>query len=372
MSVSRLKEIFKTGRESAKFNNGFQSKFYSEEPTFLSYTVFFEFSSPFLNSVSSNGESAERYFRRLGDDFRADKVKEFRERLLDLMQNTPYLIKSITGLDGILNYQREEIYLERIIDFNTYETLDLRIASLANLYTDIVWDWKNHRRVIPKNLEYIDFHIIINDIRSLVKYVKSESGEELQHLNPYLPTIAYTFRKSKFYFGNSSSFLSNLSNESPEMATNKFQIACGKFTTENTKISVNDVIKSKTISSVANKDVMNEETHGNFLQNSIKLAKETALQKTNETAHDIAQRSIDTIKNKFSQLNTKNVLFRSEVPIGIDLLTGKQKLNDLIPDFTGNVVDSIFGKPTLPNTQIDNDTLINNIIYSSNKLIGGK
>ena len=94
--------------------------------------------------------------------------------------------------------------------------------------------------------------------------------------------------------------------------------------------------------------------------------------KANETAHDIAQRSIDTIKNKFLQSNTENVLFRGEKPSGIDLLTGKQKLKDLMPDFSGNVTKEIFGKPTLPNTQIDNDTLINNIIYSSNKLIGGK
>jgi hypothetical protein len=363
--------------------NGFNSKYFSEEPTFLSYSLFFDFSSPFFNKPDSVGESAERYFRRLKDTSRADMVVEFRSRLLHLIETTPYMLKDIAGMDNLLEYDRKEIYLERSLKINCYESLDLRIDNLAYLYTSIVWDWDKMKKTLPDNLEWVDFGIIITDFRDLVKYV----GDEKKSIKPHLNARSYYFRNSKFNFRNSG--FSSLNRTTLDMSSNSFAITCGKF--ENRSYIVNNYVTAGEVEPIGNsleklkvsnispmtvgkpqQAYIKDKASGlsaSQVSTKLKAEGERILKSGIDTATSLAkqeingaiQRAIDIAKQEASMLANRNVLFGVNDESFTDLFnyglnltkngnlgkSAKARVNNATDHYTGVVIENVLNKPKI-------------------------
>jgi len=366
MATNKIRQEFLEQKNNVTFGNrGFNTKFFSESPTYQSYSIFFDFNSPLLNPANSSGESAERYFSRLGDNDRANKVVEFREILLNLMEKTPYLIKELNGLSNVLDYKREEIYLERELEIKTYETLDLRISSLAQLYIAFSWDWEQHRKIIPDNLEWFNMHLIINEIRSLVKFVSAGESGRLDNMNPFIPSRVYTFNKNKFYFGNSESFLGDMKSTDATMAENSLKIYCGKFSMKKSTTNVGETPSSSNSNLL---DFSRPTTNiGNKSKSLIDKAKEKLENFASDSAEQLAQRGIDIIKKKAFQELNYNVLYRSETPNALELLSGRQKPKDLVRDFTGNVTEGILSKNVLKLDEDSTENIVNAIINNNNR-----
>lgn len=251
MQIDLYREKFMSIPDKPEFNNGFRSKYFAEDPTMMVFSLFFEFDSPLLNPATNIGESAERFFKSLGDVERMKKVIEFRDRLLHLIDQTPYLIRSIDGLSGLYDYTVSEIYQSREISIKTYETLDLRIAKLAELYTDIVWDFENQKRILPDNLEWINYYIISNDIRDLALFIDGDEGKTMNNVTAYLDSFVFAFKKGKFSFAKSNNMLGSISNEDPTVGENSFRLIGGKFSKKKNRITLTNDQKNSNINKIS-------------------------------------------------------------------------------------------------------------------------
>ena len=361
--VDRIREDFRAKPAKAGFDvkNGFSTKFFSENPTFLSYKIVFDFSSPLFQFKYAVGESAERFFERRSDEYRRDLVIEFRERMQDLMHNTPYLIKGVSGLNNMLDFNGNKTYQERDVIIDTYETLDMRLSQLAHIYTNIVWDFKHQVRVLPANLCWVTFCVVVHDIRSLVKYVKNDFGDDtLIGMNKYLPSHVYTFTDSQFNFGSSNPFVNSMSGTDVTMSENTFKMSCGKFDMTYNQVALYDLIKTTTILHHAVVKELPEETHPSlFTKSKDKLIAKLKDKAVDTIVNEITKAEMavmDTIKAlKFAHVNG-NVLFGAAKPNALKLITGEQKPRDLIRfnltgDYTREIEDIILHKPVLGDPQ---------------------
>lgn len=104
----------------------------------------------------------------LGDNFRADLMKKFLFLLSDLNEKFPYYIKSIEGLDKILEVSAKRgsrIKKDTTITFKCLEGLDQRISTLKTLYKKIAWDDEYQRWILPDIMRYFRMDIYISEFR---------------------------------------------------------------------------------------------------------------------------------------------------------------------------------------------------------------
>lgn len=350
MQIDLYREKFMSVPSKHVFQNGFQTKYYAEDPLFNVFSLFFEFDSPFLNPADGKGESAERYFRSMGDDKRMKKVSEFRERLLHLVDQTPYLMKSINGLSDLYDYNNKAIYIDREIKVDTYETVDFRIAKLAELYTDIVWDFDHQKRILPTNLEWINYHIISNDIRQLVTFIESNDGTSSDNITAFMDSFVLSFKNARLSFTKSNSFLSNISNEEPVITNNSFMMVGGKFSKKKNRITLTNEEKSSNVTKITGERSTkpNNEIEKISLK---KILKKVAVDYLRQEASQLANEFIlSPLKSSLFDLLAENSFYPTLAPDLSKLITGKQSIGDVIPDFGSSdtrIRDRILNKDKL-------------------------
>lgn len=118
----------------------------------------------------ANGDySTYKYLRdNLGDVTRADLLKNLIKGFADLTWKCPYYIKSIEGLDEILNVDPKRgsrIKSDAVITLKFEEGLDQRITMLKNLYKKIAWDDVYQRWILPDMMRFFKMNIYISEFR---------------------------------------------------------------------------------------------------------------------------------------------------------------------------------------------------------------
>jgi hypothetical protein len=154
-----------------------------DEPTFLTFALDFRFedtptmaahdelnlyNSPLL---SSGKHSAIQFLINRGYQAQANGLKLFSDMLRHLTFNAPWYFQSITGLEEMYQkatdvsqgYKTKKIELE----VETLEAVDLRMAELAGLYRNSVFDLKYRRERVPDNLRWFSVDIYIAEFRNL-------------------------------------------------------------------------------------------------------------------------------------------------------------------------------------------------------------
>jgi hypothetical protein len=325
MQIDLYREKFMAIPEKPEFNNGFRSKYFAEDPTMMVFSLFFEFDSPLLNPASGVGESAERFFRNLGDTERMKKVVEFRNRILHLIDQTPYLIRSIDGLSDLYDYTTNEIYTVRELNIKTYETLDLRIAKLAELYTDIVWDFENQKRILPDNLEWLNYHVITNDVRDLAMFIDGGDGRTMTNVTAYLDSFVFSFKHGKFNFGKSNNMLGSISNEDPSVGDNSFRLIGGKFSKKKNRVLLTNEEKNKNITKISGRRTTEKTSKIESISifgkkfdklvgsGNAKLIEDYARIKV---AQEVNEEILDPAKSSLFNLLNRNSLFGNDVAFG--------------------------------------------------------
>lgn len=218
------------------------------------------FGQPQYNYVTAGPEgyvgyySAPSFLNQREFDFpygpkRGDMLLQFRAMFSDMLSNYPWFIQSIGGLDKLAQVARPGYQPSadstgfspqrtqgKVLEFNTLESLNLRISALADLYNQATFDYDNMRELLPRNLRKFTMWIFVSEIRNFFQTSRligsSASLTALDNLSNLLAsgnnpgtslgvssTVAQN--QSQTYFNSSTSpgsafnsFVSNIVNQS--------------------------------------------------------------------------------------------------------------------------------------------------------------
>ena len=106
--------------------------------------------------------NAVNYLYNRNEDTRAEYLKAFITGILDIQKNYPYIFKSISGINTLLDHSAtrgSRLSKEAKLTLTCYEGLDLKIKTLLNYYRKAAWDDVWQRWMLPDI--YRSFKMII-------------------------------------------------------------------------------------------------------------------------------------------------------------------------------------------------------------------
>ena len=130
-------------------------------------------------SATSYLREREAGFQRGGK--RSDMLIQFKNSLSDLLNNSPWFLQTISGLDQLPLVSRKGFAVEdgaefnsqrtagKALEFTTLESLNLRMTALADLYNQATFDYDNMRELVPRNLRKFTMYIFVSEIRNFFK-----------------------------------------------------------------------------------------------------------------------------------------------------------------------------------------------------------
>ncbi len=164
-------------RETSYINNDFFGNNPFGQPQY-SYRSQPNGNVSFYSAISYLRER-EAQFPRGGK--RSDMLIQFKNTFSDLLNNSPWFIQSISGLDQLALVSRKGFAVEansefspqrtqtKALEFTTLESLNLRMTALADLYNQATFDYDNMRELVPRNLRKFTMYIFVSEIRNFFK-----------------------------------------------------------------------------------------------------------------------------------------------------------------------------------------------------------
>lgn len=104
----------------------------------------------------------------VNESYRASLLEDFINLLFELNFNFPYYIKSIDGINDLLDVDVKRgtrIKKDAVLTIKCYEGLDQRITTLKKLYKKIAWDDEYQRWILPDMMRYFKMDIYISEFR---------------------------------------------------------------------------------------------------------------------------------------------------------------------------------------------------------------
>jgi len=151
------------------------NKFLSmQDPTVLGFKLLFNFDqgdSGLLwgtgnTDVDAPPNTALNYLLSIGDYQRAAYLKQFLYILHGVNNQTPWFWQSIGGLKDLWKQDyNKPLLVDKKIEIECLESIDLRITALMDLYRKACFDWKYRREIVPKNLRQFQMSIYVYEIR---------------------------------------------------------------------------------------------------------------------------------------------------------------------------------------------------------------
>jgi hypothetical protein len=173
---------------SAQPNGGSVVNKVLDDPTYLGFSIFFDFVNSPLLFISDNnslaGDYAYKYLSNVSPQ-RAQLLKIFVNSLQYLQNNKPYIFQTIEGLDRCWNIATDlkDPYMggdEAKIGIGCLESLDMRITALMDLYRKLAYDVNGRREILPANLRKFKCTIVVQEIRrfkTLTDIVRSQQSD---------------------------------------------------------------------------------------------------------------------------------------------------------------------------------------------------
>ena len=173
-----------------------EQKLRYNDPTFVSFRILFDFEPIISNDEVVQGlllpeerdESAISYLRRMGEKERGEALKEF-VWLLDRISNDfPWFFKSVSNLDSLWKWGHPKAdgtveTTPASISVSCYETVDLRITALADLYRKSTWDRRYFRNMLTVDKRRFNMTVIFGEARKLRTFVDPSNTEWLDHVS---------------------------------------------------------------------------------------------------------------------------------------------------------------------------------------------
>lgn len=316
-----------------------------EDPTYLGFTIRFKKneSSILLNDNldtypttllwdPSDVNSAYQYLLRSNQPRRAEQIKLFRENLFKIEDHFPWFYQKITGLGEIFKIDPKENYRgkEKKITIELFESLDLRVSYIFDLYKKSVWDAKYMRWMLPENIRQFSMDIYIAEIRDFQKL--DENTFQLKSFDEFTPVLKLSLEKCEFQSLQDGLPITDLSNSNSDTSfSQSVTISVGKIQEVNTfslyKLVLDDFENSQVLHTIesasdlikATKDKQefvkpldiktNEKTKKeNLLQEFEKIAKKNVKKLFLGNAFDQSkvEKTTKTLLSKFSLDDIKN------------------------------------------------------------------
>ena len=221
------------------FRRGFYDTPGTEEPTFLTFSIDFNYysildsnlgimSSPLFDVNTKNG--AYQYLIARGYNYQADSLLRFLNKIRDISENHPWFFQSISGLDTLWSAYTDMTKpfkgKDKTINIDTLESLDLSITYLADMYRRAMYDSKYMREIVPENLRRFQVDIYIAEFRNLKM---DDTDSDYSFFEKYKTHVHYKCSMCEFDFSKSLPIKDNLTVFKPEMASNKFSIKPIRF-----------------------------------------------------------------------------------------------------------------------------------------------
>jgi hypothetical protein len=114
-------------------------------------------------------DSAQAFLRRRNEHYRAKMMKEFREGLFDISNNSPWVFQKITGLADLWKIDPKNNWRtkEKKLVIECLETISLKMSYLADLYRKAAWDSAYHRWILPDVQRFFSMEIIVTEMRNM-------------------------------------------------------------------------------------------------------------------------------------------------------------------------------------------------------------
>lgn len=211
--------LFQKGPRGARFDY--------QEPTYLSFIILFDTTSPLLNENVAELALRETY----GETERANKLKKFRETLLVLNREMPWYWKSISGVQRVLEFDMTEPYRggdDAILTLDCNESINLAISGLMDLYRESVYDLDAWTQVLPENYRKFNMWVYISEVRD-VQIVKPKGRIGTTQINKditgeFKPMFAYRFGFCEFQLDSAKEAFETLSWSDPALSEPKINI----------------------------------------------------------------------------------------------------------------------------------------------------
>jgi len=244
-----------------------------DEPTYLTFALDFKFDenttfesesivsenqlwqSPLFNT-SDNDKSllgAAPFLISRGYTAEADGIKTFKEILRYLTFQAPWYFQSISGLDKLHEYATDQSKAWKTkgvtLDIDTLEAVDLRMAEIAAIYRNSIFDNKYRRERVPDNLRWFSVDIYVAEFRNLRYRLPGASqqiaqtlgintgsignivggGNMLTNVMDQYGYIKYSCRQCEFDFSKSTPYGYKISvgGDNRQQESNKFGIKVG-------------------------------------------------------------------------------------------------------------------------------------------------
>lgn len=230
--------LFSVGRLDRKFiyessGNPNERKLKYNDPSFVTFRILFDFDPIVSNDEVMQGlllnesrdESAVSYLRRMGEQERAQALKEFTWLLERITNDFPWFFKTISGIDGLwkwgfMNADGTSTQSAPVdLSVSCYETVDLRMTALADLYRKATRDRRYFRDLLTLDKKRFNMTVLVGEARNLRTFVESNTTEWLNHVS----TVAFRCLDCEFDFSGIAPASLDAS-ESPAQLTPSFGI----------------------------------------------------------------------------------------------------------------------------------------------------
>ena len=225
------------------FKKGSISTYPYQDPTYLSFTLLFNFNDPEMSPLLSG--PAEDFIAKLAEDA-GTKDTFYKDRLADLTtfieslrlinREMPWYWQSLSGLAKLQQFDPLKAYLggdDSILEIETLESLNLPIAGLMHLYRRAIFDERKWAYILPKNLRKFKMVVYVTEVRQIqssVSVKNTQSGGSVKNPNADImgvngrPFFATFLKYCEFDMTRGTAIFDSLS-KNPEMAANNIAIS---------------------------------------------------------------------------------------------------------------------------------------------------
>jgi hypothetical protein len=174
--------------------------------------------------AAEDPDSAVNYLQRRGEYYRANMMKEFRDGMIYVADNTPWVFEKVTGMGDIWKIDIKNNFRakEKKIEFECNESIDGKLTYLIDLYRKAAFDAEYMRYALPETQRFFSMDLIVTEIRWMGDV---ETATFLK----------FTFDYCEFdFFSEGLSYLESLSTYAGEGAKVKIPIKIGRIREVNT------------------------------------------------------------------------------------------------------------------------------------------
>ena len=201
---------------------------YLNDPTITGFKVFFHFSAEeglLAEEIYEN--SALKFLKDIGDDYRYNLLIRFRNLLSDVNSNHAWIFNNIEGLREIFTnpFTSSISYYSKSnkIVLGCFETIDYKISALNHLWREIYWDMNRGVMVLPENLRQFGMSVYLMDMRVFNtnhSFLRNSDTKSFADINHQL----FDITNCQFLIESGGAFFDVTSNMSIQESLNNFVI----------------------------------------------------------------------------------------------------------------------------------------------------